>query len=146
MFLTAFQKSQNSGSEGVKECTKNFDIVSPDKPGYRLRHRCLESPEARLVYEFQVDCNIVGKNTIALPSYFRTIAYQNVICYVSPYKTFGSGWAETLDGVNLDVYTTMVGTFNVMVVGTRMDQLAINEFNTYGVEYPDPHLVPAAGA
>ena len=41
--------------------SKNFDMAHPSKPGYRLRHRCIESPEAKLIYEFQLDCQ-EGKN------------------------------------------------------------------------------------
>ena len=89
-----------------------------------------------MIYEFQVNC-ILGKNVVELPSYFETLANYHVICYVSPYKCFGNGWAETLDGINLDVYANLVGSYNVMVVSTRMDQPAMGEFEKYGVEYPE---------
>ena len=59
-------------------------------------------------------------------------------CYVTPYRCFGSGWAETEDGVSLHVHASQAGTYNIMVVGTRMDQAAVDEFIEFGVEYPEP--------
>ncbi len=114
---------------------KNFDISSTYKPGWRIRHRCVETPEARVIYEFQVNC-ILGQNVVELPAYFETLANKHVICYVSPQR-FGNGWAETLDGINLHVYANLAGTYNVTVVSTRMDKPATDEFDKYGDEYPE---------
>ena len=58
-------------------------------------------------------------------------------CYVTPYRCFGSGWAETEDGVSLHVHASLAGTYNIMVVGTRMDKAAIDEYKEYGAEYED---------
>jgi hypothetical protein len=88
------------------------------------------------MYEFQYDCAL-GENTFQLPSYFVGIANKDVKCYVSPYECFGIGWAKTVDGINLNVYTNLAGTYNIMVVGTRMDEVALNEFNEFNVEYTD---------
>ena len=49
----------------------------------------------------------------------------------------GSGWVETEDGVSLHVHANLPGTYNIMVVGTRMDKAAIDEYNEYGVEHED---------
>jgi hypothetical protein len=122
----------NFGASG----TKTFDIPHPTKDGYRLRHRCIESPEARLIYESQYDCAL-GENTFPLPSFFIGIANKDVKCYVSPFKCFGIAWGETLDGIILNVHTNLAGTYNIMVVGTRMDELALKEWDEFGVEYPD---------
>ena len=45
---------------------KSFDMTHPSKPGYRLRHRCIESPEARLIFEYHVDCE-EGKTHLNYP-------------------------------------------------------------------------------
>ena len=58
-------------------------------------------------------------------------------CYVTPFRCFGRGWAETEDGVSLHVHANLPGTYNIVVVGTRMDKAAIDEYNEYGVEYVD---------
>ncbi len=46
---------------------KDFDIPHPTKEGYRLRHVCLEGPEAAVYIRGRV-CN--GKNVITLPDYW----------------------------------------------------------------------------
>jgi len=46
---------------------KNFDMPHPTKDGWRLRHVCLEGPEAAVYCRGRV-CN--GKNVIDLPDYW----------------------------------------------------------------------------
>ena len=46
---------------------KNFDMPHPTKDGWRLRHVCLEGPEAAVYVRGRV-CN--GKNVIDLPEYW----------------------------------------------------------------------------
>ena len=46
---------------------KGFDIKHPNKPNHRLRHICLEGPEAGVYYRGR----LTGKNTIELPSYWE---------------------------------------------------------------------------
>jgi len=101
--------------------SKSFDMPTTYKPGRRIRHRCVESPEARLIFEFQTDC-VVGQNTIELPPYFQTLANTNVKCYVSASKCFGSGWAGTENGVSLHVHANLPGKYNIMVGGTPHGQ------------------------
>jgi len=117
--------------------SKNFDIKHPTKDGYRLRHRCLEGPEAYLFYQYQETCTL-GLNTFNLPEYFEAMN-KDVLVYVSPYKHFWSAWGETsTDGTNkLYITTSRAGIYNIQVVGTRNDQAATDEFETYGVEYEE---------
>ena len=51
----------------VLSAKKDFDIPHPTKEGYRLRHVCLEGPEAAVYCRGRV-CN--GKNVIDLPDYW----------------------------------------------------------------------------
>ena len=46
---------------------KGFDIKHPNKPNHRLRHICLEGPEAGVYYRGR----LTGKNNIELPSYWE---------------------------------------------------------------------------
>jgi hypothetical protein len=46
---------------------KNFDIPHPNKPGWRLRHTCLEGPENAVYCRGRLTNN----NIIELPSYWR---------------------------------------------------------------------------
>jgi hypothetical protein len=51
----------------VLSAKKDFDIPHPTKDGHRLRHVCLEGPEAAVYIRGRV-CN--GKNVIDLPDYW----------------------------------------------------------------------------
>lgn len=46
---------------------KNFDIKHPNKPGYRLRHACVEGPEAAVYFRGVLNNN----NIIELPDYWN---------------------------------------------------------------------------
>lgn len=46
---------------------KNFDIPHPNKPGWRLRHTCLEGPENAVYCRGR----LTGKNIIELPEYWK---------------------------------------------------------------------------
>jgi hypothetical protein len=117
--------------------TKSFDIKHPVKEGYRLRHRCIEGPEAYLFYHFQYDCK-AGFNEFELPDYFDAMN-SNVLVYVSPYKHFGAAWGETKQNT-LTVCCSLDGTYNIQVIGTRNDQVSQDDFSKFGVEYPEELL------
>lgn len=51
----------------LRASKKTFDITHPNKPGYRLRHACVEGPEAA-VY---VRGTLVNSNIINLPDYWN---------------------------------------------------------------------------
>ena len=46
---------------------KNFDIPHPNKPGWRLRHTCLEGPENAVFFRGR----LTNKNVIELPEYWK---------------------------------------------------------------------------
>lgn len=46
---------------------KNFDIPHPNKPGWRLRHTCLEGPENAVYFRGR----LTGSNVIDLPDYWK---------------------------------------------------------------------------
>jgi hypothetical protein len=46
---------------------KAFDIQHPNKPGWRLRHICLEGPESAVYFRGR----LTGHNIIELPSYWK---------------------------------------------------------------------------
>jgi hypothetical protein len=114
--------------------TKTFDVSHPTKSGWRLRHRCIESPQARLLYEYVVEAE-EGLNATPLPEWF---SHMNADCtvYSSAFRHFGAAWGEILDG-ELRLTANCRGTVNVMILGTRSDQVALDEWAEFGVEYPD---------
>jgi hypothetical protein len=114
--------------------TKTFDISHPVKDGYRLRHRCIEGPEAYLFYQYRENC-ASGLNSFDLPEYFSAIN-REVQVYVAPFQCFGSAWGD-VSGNTLYITASEAGTYNIQIVGVRSDKVAIDEFEEFGVEYLD---------
>jgi hypothetical protein len=115
--------------------TKTFDVEHPTKANHRLRHRCIESPKARLLYEFKVDCQ-PGVTSVELADWL--VALNTDFCaYCSPFRHFGAAWAEVVDS-QLQVTSNCSGLFNVLLLGTRSDQAAQDEYAEFGVEYENP--------
>jgi len=54
---------------------KSFDIPHPVKKGYRLRHVCLEGPEAGVYFRGR----LTGSNVINLPEYWRGLVDPETI-------------------------------------------------------------------
>ena len=63
-----------SGSTINVQGWKGFDIKHPNKEKHRLRHVCVEGPEAAVYTRGRV-CN--GKNVIDLPSYWSCLLYTS---------------------------------------------------------------------
>jgi hypothetical protein len=134
---------------GVVRCNtleaagKTFDIPRPVSAGMRLRHRCMESDQARLYYEFTLQCE-AGLNIQELPGWFGSM---NSACrvYCAPVEHFGAAWGKVADG-ELQVTSNASGTFNVLLTGIRSDPYAVDEWAHYGVEYPDPNAPPEESA
>lgn len=62
----------NAGDVGsaileLRASKKTFDITHPNKPGYRLRHACVEGPEAAVYIRGRLNNN----NIIELPDYWN---------------------------------------------------------------------------
>jgi hypothetical protein len=123
----------------VSSANKTFDIPHPTLPGMRLRHRCMESDKARLFYEYTLECG-EGLNVQELPHWFDAMNTESRV-YCSPHRHFGSAWGEVVDG-GLRVTANYPGAYNVLVTGVRCDQAARDEFESFGVEYPDPNVAP----
>ena len=123
----------------INGVVKAFDIVHPSKDkgeqNFRLRHRCIESDVSTCMYKYQFRCN-EGVNTFDLPDYFEHLL-ENCLVVVSPFKHFGAAWGETsTDGSNqLYVICSAIGVYNVFLMGDRKDKDALEEFNSYGIEY-----------
>lgn len=56
--------------------TKNFEIDHPKKPGYKLVHAAVESPEAAVYYRGQSQL-INGHASVNLPDYFETLTRKD---------------------------------------------------------------------
>jgi hypothetical protein len=133
--------SSITASSGVFT-TKPFCIPHPDTskpPGTRLRHRCIEGEQSCTFYTYRLNCT-TGLNTFSLPDYFRYLNADDAMVYVSPIKHFGRGWGETSES-NLLVTVESGGLYNILVIATRADKDAIDEFTEFGVEHVhDPEV------
>ena len=113
-----------------------MNIKHPFKEGHRLRHRCIEGPKAYLFYQYQYACQVCF-NEFPMPDYF--VMNADVLVYVSPYEHFGAAWGKT-DKNKLIVKCSIDGTYKLQVVGTRNDQVVQDEYEKFGVEYPETLL------
>ena len=120
--------------------SKPFDIPHQSKPGMRLRHRAIESPQAGVMYRFRMTCT-VGANTLALPEYYSWLATDPYV-FVTPFQCFGCGWGDVDSaGTTLTVTVNTAGTYNVLLSATRADNMAVEEYTEFGEEYTDPNSV-----
>ena len=114
---------------------KSFDIPHEGKgPGWRLRHRVLESPQAGVVYHFKIACE-AGENTLDLPGYYSWLAVDPIV-HVTPFRHFGVGWGDVdAEGKVLTVTVNQPGDYRVTLFATRNDPGSVQEFDQFGVEY-----------
>ena len=122
----------------VSKGSGSFDIAHPDpakKDTHRLRHYFVETPSAGgNIYKYQINC-AEGDNYIALPDYFEHLNTDSLV-WVNPFRHFGRAWGEVIDnGKKVKIVVEKSGLYNILVFGDRKDEIALKEFDQYGVEY-----------
>ena len=112
--ITSLQ-SGIAAAQATANSKKSFDIPHPTKQGHRLRHICLEGPEAG-VY---VRGRLTGKNVIELPEYWRGLVDPETITVtLTQIKTSqdliidGIEWGTRIkvrsgNGTNIDCFYTV---------------------------------------
>ena len=117
----------------------SFDIAHPDpsKPsGTRLRHCFIEGPtRGDNIYRFKVATSNLSAIQL-LPSYYKFLNEDTQI-WVNPINCLGAGYGVLQeDNQTINITVSVDGNYNVLVMGTRKDQLAIDFFdNNGGAEY-----------
>lgn len=122
----------------------SFDIVHPDpvkaEHGYRLRHCFVESPtRGDNLYRFQVTTtNKVA--TLSLPDYYPHLNENTQIFVTAEWSDEGAigsgcGRLNPTNPLHVDVRVTEDGVYNVLIVGTRKDQLMKDFWDDKGAEY-----------
>jgi len=127
---------------------KDFDIIHPTKEGWRLRHVCLEGPEAGVYYRGRLK----GSNIIELPSYWRGLVDENTITVQLQsigkhqnlvIESFNSGYVVIEVGANQDFLTgeILIDCF-YHVYGERKDgEKLIPEYEGTNIDdYPGDNL------
>ena len=129
---------------------KGFDIKHPNKEKHRLRHVCVEGPEAAVYVRGRV-CN--GKNVIDLPSYWRGLvdyetitvqltsvgSHQNVIVKrISPIE--GKVYLQSQGGMPVDAF------YNIMAARIDGEDLVVEYEGETPADYPgDPSQFSISG-
>ncbi|HEY9704254.1 MAG TPA: hypothetical protein V6C58_17515, partial [Allocoleopsis sp.] len=118
-----------------------FDIPHPNPAkevmGYRLRHSFVESPTAGdNLYRFAY--YIENFLEFSLPEYFGYLNC-NVSCWVSCCDSFGIGYGKFIKNSENDckikVIVSIPGTYNILVIGTRKDKVAVGNWSSKNIEY-----------
>ena len=129
---------------------KGFDINHPNKENHRLRHVCVEGPEAAVYTRGRV-CN--GKNVIDLPSYWRGLvdyetitvqltavgSHQNVIVKrISPIE--GKIYLQAQGGMPVDCF------YHIMAARIDGEELVVEYEGESPADYPgDPSQFSISG-
>ena len=139
-----------SGSTINVQGWKGFDIKHPNKEKHRLRHVCVEGPEAAVYTRGRV-CN--GKNVIDLPSYwmglidYETVtvqltavgSHQNVIVKrISPIE--GKIYLQAQGGMPVDCF------YHIMAARIDGEELVVEYEGKTPADYPgDPTQFSISG-
>ena len=97
--------------------------------GYKLRHCFVESNTAGdNIYRYKVEITN-NKHVIQLPDYFFYLN-ENPQVWVRPENVFSKSYGNFSESTNsLNIYTERDGIFNILVIGTRKDSIALENWN-----------------
>jgi hypothetical protein len=139
-----------SGSTINTQGWKGFDIKHPTKDKHRLRHVCVEGPEAAIYHRGRV-CN--GKNVIDLPEYWKGLidyetltvqltavhSHQNVIVKrISPIE--GRIYLQAQGGMPVDCF------YHIMAARVDGEPLIVEYEGESPADYPgDPTQFSISG-
>ena len=139
-----------TGSTINQQGWKGLDIKHPNKDKHRLRHVCVEGPEAAIYHRGRV-CN--GKNVIDLPSYWRGLidyetltvqltaihSHQNVIVKrISPIE--GKIYLQAQGGMPVDCF------YHIMAARVDGEPLIVEYEGETPADYPgDPTQFSISG-
>ena len=117
-----------------------FDIAHPDPlmpKNSRLRHSFVESPTAGdNIYRWQIKVTREnGKFFIKLPKYWNHLNTNPMVWVSSAEQPAASYGYVDMTQEKVIVQADRVGTYNVLLLGTRKDSLAINNWKELGMEY-----------
>tara|TARA_B110000259_G_scaffold188491_2_gene248206 strand:+ start:14502 stop:16676 length:2175 start_codon:yes stop_codon:yes gene_type:complete len=124
-------------SDSLSKGSGSFDIPHPDPKKtetHRLRHYFVETPSAGgNIYKYQIECE-KGDNYIDLPDYYQYLNKDSLV-WVNPVNHFGRAWGEVEDNKKVRIVVDKKGTYNILIFGDRKDEVAMKDFNKYGIEY-----------
>lgn len=106
---------------GVTNTKKSFDIPHPTKENHRLRHICLEGPDAEVFYRGRME----NTTTINLPDYWRELVDPDSIgVHLTPMGSYQELFVEKIEwGTKVTVKNASGGPIkcSYVVFGVRND-------------------------
>ena len=113
---------------GFEAFSKDFRIPHPNpdlSDKYDLKHRTVESPTSgENLYRYKK--HIENSTEIDLPDYFKHLNKDTQV-FVTPQGHFGNGYGE-IENNKLQVEVEQEGEYNILVLGTRKDESAIDSW------------------
>ena len=123
----------------LSKVSGSFKIPHPDpikaEAGKFLKHSFVESPTAGdNIYRFNVTTSNCSAS-IELPDYYSLLNANDHV-YVNAKKHLGYGFGiVNNEQTRVDITTNTDGEYNVLLIGTRKDKLALDAWN--GTEVND---------
>lgn len=116
----------------------SFDIphLIPEKrdQNIRFRHYFVESnTPGTNIYRKKELLNL-GENLIYMEDYYDLLN-TNTFCMINENCGFGSGYGEYVGSNTIKIITNTQSSFNVLIFGDRCDEIAMLNFNKFGLEY-----------
>jgi hypothetical protein len=127
-------------SGALSKGSGTFDIPHPDgsmPKNSRLRHSFVESPTAGdNIYRWQVRVNKDnGKSYIKLPKYWKHLNTNPMVWVSSVGEVATASGYVDINEDRVVVQADKMGSYNVLVLGTRKDEVAVNNWKRLGMEY-----------
>lgn len=123
-----------------RKTSGSFVINHPDpikkERGYKLKHCFVESPTAGdNIYRFECEATQDGEVVeVELPEYYNYLN-ANTNIWINGIEHFGRAYGKiNEDETRLLITCEKVGKYQVLCIGTRKDQDALDNFES-GVEY-----------
>ena len=129
---------------------KGFDIKHPNKPKHRLRHICVEGPEAAVYVRGRV-CN--GKNVIDLPEYWSGLVdFESLTVQLTPIGSHQDVIVKRISPIERKIYLQAQGGMPVdcfyTIMAARVDgeELVVEYEGETPADYPkDPSQFSISG-
>ena len=129
---------------------KGFDITHPNKPKHRLRHICVEGPEAAVYVRGRV-CN--GKNVIDLPEYWSGLVdFESLTVQLTPIGSHQDVIVKRISPIERRIYLQAQGGMPVdcfyTIMAARVDgeELVVEYEGESPADYPkDPSQFSISG-
>ena len=129
-------------ASGKSSGAKAFDIPHPSRPGYRLRHICLEGPESAVYFRGRLK----NRKVIKLPTYWEKLVDPTTITVnLTPYGSHQDIIVKRLDSTEIHLQSNGGLPIDCFyhVYGTRQDieRLSVEYEGATSDDYPGDNSI-----